>query len=197
MATKYDYKDLERQYVRGEMSIRQLCRDNGVKTWSTVSEYAKRNDWDEKRADFRSRLQEAEVKSVIEKRADALGKALDDGIMIANQALYAFLDSLKGHWVTDPESGDRAYVPGQTVSASEFVKILEKIMVLNGQVTSREAHLSLSAGGPDFTMEMFRDLAAAARAAGADADPVPSSPLPRLEGSREVDRGDRRGGGLR
>jgi hypothetical protein len=184
MASKYDYDKLERDYVYGTMSIRQLCKDNGISTWSTVSEYAKRNEWNEKREEYQQRQRENDIKSVVESRSVKLAGALDDAIMVANQAVYAFLDSLKDRWVTDPESKQRVFVPGQTVTAADFVKIMEKVMVLNGQFTSREAHVGMDL--TDVTMEMWRDLLRTSREHGAESRPVATSPLPRLEGARTV-----------
>jgi hypothetical protein len=190
MATKYDYQTLERQFVQGTMSVRQLCKDNDIATWSTVHEYAKRNAWNEKRERYQERLREAETKTLVERRADQLGKALDDSVTVAVQAIWTFLDSLRDRWVTDPESGKRVLIPAQTIGASDFVKIMEKLMVLNGQATSREARVGLTLTGevsPDqVTMEMLRELAATARERGADIKPSTSSPLPRVAGPRQV-----------
>jgi len=182
VAKKYDHQDLERQFVHGTMSMRQLCRDNGISTWSTVSVYAKRNGWLEKREEFQQKLREAESRVVVENRAAKLASALDDAIMVANQAVYTFLDSLKDRWVSLPGASEPVLIPAQQIAAGDFVKILEKIMLLNGQVSSREAHLSMEVSADQLTMEMLRDLADAARQAGADTRPVISSPLPRLEG---------------
>jgi hypothetical protein len=188
-ATKYDYDELEQQYVRGTMSIRQLCRDNDIKTWSTVSEYAKRNVWDEKREHFQTQLAEAETRVLVQKRADDLAKSLDDAVQVGTAAIWSFFDSLKDRWVEDPDGGKSIFVPAQTISAGDFVKIMEKLMVLNGQASSRDAHMGLNINVNDpagITMEMLRDLASAARSAGADTRPAPTSPLPRSDGARQV-----------
>ena len=49
---KYDYDALERQYIQGTMSLRELCRMNGIETWSTVAEQAKKREWDKRREEF-------------------------------------------------------------------------------------------------------------------------------------------------
>lgn len=186
--TKYDYPELEKQFVyaEDELSIRKLCEINGIKTWSTVSEYAKRNGWREKRAEVQRRQQEANIQKVVDTRADKLAKALDDAIMVANQAIYAFWDSIRERWVVDPDTGQRVFVPArQDIPPADFVKILEKVMVLNGQFTSREARVEIDVSATT-DMEMLRELLSAAKSAGAEADPVAASPLPRLEGARKV-----------
>lgn len=179
---KYDYAELERQFVFGEMSIRELCRSNGIKTWSTVSEFAKRNNWLEKREDYQRRQAEATLQKIVDTRAENLAKALDTGIMISEQAMYSFLDSLKDRVVRRPD-GEEVLVLGQTIPARDFVMILEKIMVLNGQFTSREQHVSADLTNA-LSMEALRDILDAARSQGGDiGGEASSSPLPRLEGA--------------
>ena len=85
------------------------------------------------------------------------------------------------------------YLDGRIARArglvSDFGKIMEKLMVLNGQASSRDAHMGLNINVNDpagITMEMLRDLASAARSAGADTRPAPTSPLPRSDGARQV-----------
>lgn len=192
--TKHDYLSLERQYVEGRMSIRELCRQNDIKSWSAVSSYAKKHVWDDKRVEFQRRLRERETavvtQRIAEKRADIVEQALDDAISVANKAVFAFLDSLEDRWVEDPQTGQRVLVPGQQIPPGDFVKIMQQIMVLNGQPTKREAHLGLSLTGEltpeQATMELLRDVAAAARAGGARTGPTGTSPLPRSERARQV-----------
>lgn len=192
--TKHDYLSLERQYVEGRMSIRELCRQNDIKSWSAVSSYAKKHVWDDKRVEFQRRLRERETavvtQRIAEKRADIVEQALDDAISVANKAVFAFLDSLEDRWVEDPQTGQRILVPGQQIPPGDFVKIMQQIMVLNGQPTKREAHLGLSLTGEltpeQATMELLRDVAAAARAGGARTGPTGTSPLPRSERARQV-----------
>lgn len=179
---KYDYPDLEQQFVFGDMSIRALCKENGITTWSTVNDYAKRNNWMQKREDYQRRQAEANIQKVIDTRAERLAAALDDGISIANKAMFSFLDSLEDRIVKKPD-GEEFIVLGQQIPAKDFVLILEKIMVLNGQFTSREEHVSADLTGA-LTMEALRDILDAARAAGATTgSEAGASPLPRLEGA--------------
>lgn len=180
---KYDYSSLERQFIYGTMSIRQLCKDNDIPTWSTVSTYAKRNSWVEKREAYQQKQRESNDKVVAASRADKLAEALDSAIMVANQAVFAFFDSLRDRWVTDPETNKRVFIPAQQIEAGDFVKIMEKLMLLNGQFTSREAHV---VGEIPMDMETLRDILGSARERGANARPVASSPLPRSSGPREV-----------
>jgi hypothetical protein len=185
---KHDYDTLERQYVQGTMSLRELAKDHGIAAHSTVAAVARRRKWGEKRADFAAKLRNKETEVVVAKRADILAKALDDAIGVANRAIFAFLDSLSDRWVEDPKTGTRTLVTAQIIEASDFVKLMDKLMVLNGSPTKREEHLGLNitadADSSQPALEVLRDIIAATR--GADAAPTSSSPLPRSEAARKV-----------
>ena len=192
-ATKHDYHMLEREFVEGDESIRALCRRHDIKSWSSVSAFAKKNVWEDKRVEFRRMLvvkqNEAVSKKMAEGRAEKVAKALDDALMVSNKALFTFLDSLEDRWVTSPETGKQFLIPAQVIEASDFVKIFDRIMVLNGQPTKREAHMGLSLSGDieNAPVELLRDVISLARERGVQSGPSGgSSPLPRIEGARKV-----------
>jgi len=62
----HDYALLEREFVTGEMSLRELCRRHGIVAHSAVIVQARRGGWAEKRRTYRAR---ASAK-YIEQRAD-------------------------------------------------------------------------------------------------------------------------------
>lgn len=194
-ATKHDYLKLERQFVEGSMSIRELCRQNDINSWSTVNSYANKHAWNEKRQKFQDDLREKESSAVATKmaegRADLIAQALDDGLRVANKAMFTFLDSLEDRWVKNPKTGELVLIPAQLIEAGDFVKIFDKIMVLNGQPTKREAHVGLNVSGdltPENTpVELLRDVIALARERGVESGPSGgASPLPRSERARKV-----------
>jgi hypothetical protein len=189
---KYPYDEMELAFVQGTMSVRQLCKDFDVPTWSTVNAYARRNGWDDKRTEYQKKLREANQGIVVRKRADELSEALDDAVMVSRKAIYAFLDSLEDRWVEDPETGKRMLIPAQIVTPQDFVRITEKLQVLSGQPSDRTAHMGLNLTGdvtdqPDLTMELIRDAVTAAKSAGATGERnTGQSPLPRSETARKV-----------
>jgi hypothetical protein len=194
-ATKHDYHLLEREFVEGDESIRALCRRHGVKSWSAVSSFAKKNAWEAKRAEFKHMLvvkqNEAVSTKMAEGRAEKVAKALDDALMVGNKALFTFLDSLEDRWVKNPETGKTHLIPAQVIDAGDFVKIFDRIMVLNGQPTKREAHTGLTLTGeiaPETApVELLRDVISLARERGVESGPTGGdSPLPRIEGARKV-----------
>jgi len=187
---RWDYEDLERQFVHGTMSLRALCRDNGIKSWSTVTAYAQRHGWLLKREEAEEVARKHENQAVAQRRAMTMVKALDDAVGIGSKAMWAFFDSLEPRWFTDPESGERSFVPPQQVTPRDFVEIVRQLALMDGQPTSREAHLGITMNGEfdtrNLPMEFLREVAALARERGANTESGGSSPLPRIEGARQV-----------
>jgi hypothetical protein len=184
-----DYPALRHQFVVGDLTIRALCRENGIdRSWSTVARRAKEEDWERKRAQFRS-LEEAKTyEMVAEKRAHLIAQIGEDLLTAIQGSVLKFLDGLEGKWVNDPVSGTRQYVPGITVNPSDLAKMIDKFQLLAGGATSREEHLGINLHGDlaDLPAELLRELSAVARAKGAGSGPMGQSPVPRLEGARQV-----------
>ena len=45
----HDYRLMEREYISGDMSLRELCRRHGISSHSLVVDQAKKRKWQEKR----------------------------------------------------------------------------------------------------------------------------------------------------
>jgi len=188
-ATRYDYDALERQYVQGSMSLRALCEMNGITTWSVVTYRAKQFDWARKRETFQETIKHKDLEIVAGKRAAKLEQLTDDIIDTIHAAIFRFVEGMADR-VVKGEDGE-FLIPGTPVMASDLVKLIDKVQLLKGQPTSREMKLGLSLHGElddptQLPRELLRELAHAAREAGAGTSTGGSSPLPRIEGARSV-----------
>lgn len=190
--SKYDYQALERQYIAGTMSVRELCRMNDIGTWSTVHEQAKLRDWDRKRAEYQEMVSHREMEVVSGKRAAKLEQLTDTIIDTIHAAIYRFVEGMTDRVVVGPE-GVQHVIPGTPVVASDLVKLIDKVQLLKGQPTAREVTLGLGlnlngtiSDPSQLPPELLRELAHAAREAGAGTATGGHSPLPRVEGPRKV-----------
>lgn len=190
--SKYDYDSLERQYIQGTMSIRELCRLNDIKTWSTVNERAKSREWDKKREEFQEMLRSKELEVLTDKRAQKLEQLTDDVIDVISAAVFRFVEGLQDREIKTSDGGVLV-VPGMQVTPADLVKLIDKLLLLKGQPTKREMVLGLGLNANlDITdpsqlpPELLRELARAAREAGAGTATGGHSPLPRIEGARKV-----------
>lgn len=169
--TVHDYELLERQYITSEVSIRQLCAQNGITNWSTVSQQAKKREWERKRAAFKEKAFEADITQMAHKRAIKLQQTFEDAIDVIDAAFLKMADDMAKDKIV--------------VTPGDIAKLIDKLQLLTGGVTSREEvrNLNLTA---DLPPELLRDIQNTARANGAGGRSVGQSPLPVAEGPRQV-----------
>jgi hypothetical protein len=179
--TKHDYPKLRLEYIQSEISIRELCKRNDIKNWSTVNAMKVKEDWDKAREEFRERVAEREIGALVDARMRTTAEIHQELLVAIRHAVRRFIKDL----AADKEEG-------QTVSARDIMGMIDKFLLLTGQATSRSEskNLDLHAitgfddvlrGAPP---DLLRELAEVARSNGAGAKPVGSGPLIVLEGTR-------------
>ena len=185
---KYDYQTIKREYVTGNTSLRGLAEKHGLATNSTISVIAKREDWDRERAEFRDLEQQRMHDAVAEKRAQKIAEIESDILETIHAAVIQLAISLQDRIVDDPVSGGKRFIPAQQVTPDGLTKLVDKFLVMSGQVTNREAYLGLTitAGAEDIPRDVLRGLRSLAAQQGAGTGPVGQSPLPRITGPKQV-----------
>ena len=181
--TKYDYPALKQEYVTSprKISIRALCVEHGIKTWSTVATRARKDKWSDARDQYNAMLEARSIEVAVDQEAVKIATIRKDTLEVIHGAVLKMGMDLEDHWVEDPKDPTHMqFVPGTRVRPDEIVRLIDKFLVMSGQVTERTAKLGLSVDvdPDDIPIELARELAAAARAAGAGAGPVGQSPLP-------------------
>ena len=135
-ARKHDYKTLEREYVTTDISIRALCKKHDIKGYSSVAQYARENDWENKRADIMGRKAEKVAKRVSDQLAEAevslVEVVREEWLTVIRAATYKFAEDLKD--------------PTYKVRVPDLIQLIDKGLVLLGEPSSRteERHLALS-----------------------------------------------------
>lgn len=167
----HDYELLERDFITSDLSVRQLCENHGIANWSTVHAQAKRRKWLEKRKQFKDKAFEHSIEALAEKRAIKQAELLDASIDVTLATLYKMAENLRS--------------PDYIVTPQDLVKIIEKVQLLTGGVTSREEIRAFNFD-TQLPPELLRELARAAREGGAGAKPVGQSALPIAAGPRKV-----------
>lgn len=177
---QYDYSLMQHEYVTSDASLRDLAAKFGVKSPSSVSAYARRHGWDEKRAAFRATQEEAIAEAVAAQRAQKIAEMERDFFSTVHAAIIKMGLDLEDRWETDPKSGERVFVKGQTVTPEGLTKLIEKFMVMTGGVSSREAHVGLdvTVGPEQLPPEVLRGLRRVAIEQGAGTASSGRSPLP-------------------
>jgi len=181
--TKHDYPALKREYVTSpdDISIRALCEKHGISAWSTVAERARKDHWNDEREAYKAQIEEKTITLAANTEALKIAEMRADTLEVIHGAILKMGADLQDRWVEDPKDPDHmVLIPGQTVTPDAVTKLIDKFLVMSGQVTERTASLGLGVAvdARDLPLDLARELHTAAKAAGAGAGPVGRSPLP-------------------
>jgi hypothetical protein len=174
----HDYAALEIEYVQSDITIRELARSHGIKSWSSVNTQKNKRGWDDKREAYRIRLGDQQVNVMVRARLATVATIHDELLTAIRAAIHRY--------VADVQKQDGA----QAVSARDLMGLIDKFLLLTGQATSRSEsrNLDLHAGFDtifrDAPPELLREFAELARVNGAGAQPMGRGPLVVLEGTR-------------
>lgn len=184
---QYEYEPLRMAYVEHGTSFRQLAESVGAAP-STIAAYAKRHDWEAQRERYVQIEQERSVEYLAEKRAEKIAVIESDFLEMFHASVISLGHNLKDRWVTDPESGNRHFVRGQQVDPVGLTKLMDKFLLITGNVTSREAHVgvNLNLQAEDIPRDVQRELRQLALEQGAGKGAVGQSPLPSISGAKQV-----------
>lgn len=155
-----DYAPLEERYVTGDMSIRELAHDVG-KSWSTVAAWARKHEWAEKRASYRSAVATRAMTTAMEASAIDAATIREENIAAMRATVYEYVDNLKAHKVH--------------VGTKEVTLAIDRLLLLMGEATERKETRTVDSLGDDISAEDLRDIVRLARAravAGGVAEPT-------------------------
>lgn len=178
--TRYDYVALKQEYITTDVSVRELCRKNGIRTWSTVNERKKAEGWDELRQQYRDQLTVREVGALVDARIQTIAEIHDELLYAIRVAVRRFTNDRLRETNPDP------------VSARDLMGLIDKFQLLTGGATDRTETRNLNVGFDlagllrDAPPDLLRELAELARSNGAGAQSVGRGPLVVLEGTRSA-----------
>lgn len=186
MNRKHDWDEIEKQYISGEMGLRELARMNGIVNHSLVMAQSGRRDWARKRAEFRATTTEkalAYMTTDEAKRIAKESKVRDNAIDLIDEAISKMRSQMQettvrfrnNEWVEEPLI---------VVKPADVALLIDRLNVLFGRPSTiseeRSLGVSLSARGTAGT-DLLRGIVEATRGlapAGAE-----RSPLPRIGGT--------------
>ena len=157
MAYSYDYDFLEREYIKGDMSIRKLCRTHDIKGFSAVATYAREHGWNDKRAAIVARKEVLTIEKVAEKLATEESSMLmtvrDEMLTVVRAALYKFSNDLAE--------------PDYHIAPRDLIELMKQGLLLIGEPTERteEKSMALSGNLAELPADLLAELAGAIRSA--------------------------------
>ena len=188
-STKFDYDTMRHEYLTTDVSLRALAEKNGA-SFGAVAAYARRHGWDDARAKFRVLQEEKSLEAFADRRAQKVADMERDAFEVIHAAILKMGLDMEDRWVTDEVTGERRFIQGMLITPEALTRLLDKYLVMTGNVTDRRANLGLNvavgAGESGIPREVLRELRDLALTKGAGGKPMGQSPLPRIEGAKQV-----------
>lgn len=175
---QHDYADLRKQYVSTPgLSIRELCKRNEIKGYSTVNQVKNREEWDKLRESFQTQLAEGEVGKLVTARLQLVADIHEELLLAVRHAVRRFIADVSA--ATDP----------QPVSARDLMGMIDKFLLLSGSTPHRTESRNLDAHSFTFDglfegapPDLLQQLAELAGERGSQQQPVGRGALVVLEG---------------
>jgi predicted DNA-binding protein YlxM (UPF0122 family) len=145
---KWDPKQVEKEYVTSDLSIRELARRNGV-SQSSMAKHARDNDWAGKRTAYKASLSRQTYEKMAAEIADQEGIIREENILVMRATLRRYAEALAAGEVN--------------VTTKDAVEAVKTIAFLMGEPDSgkRDADTARTVSKPD--AEHLRRIAEAAR----------------------------------
>ena len=176
MNKRHPYRDMEREYVTTDISIRELCRRHDIRSHSPVVDQAKKHKWAEKREQYQAKESDAFMSRHAARHADRLAEIHDKALDVIEEALDKFSSDMRA---TEKKriDGEWVEVPVMRLKPKDVAILLDRLMVLFEKPSVISQHQGLTVTS-ELSAESLREFIEATREM-AGPSPMEESPLPR------------------
>ena len=91
----HPYRELEREYITTDISIRELCRKHGITAHSAVVDQAKKRGWAKKREQYQSKASDAYIEQHAARHADRQASIRDKALDAIDESITKFRKDLR------------------------------------------------------------------------------------------------------
>jgi hypothetical protein len=188
MNKKFDYDALERAYIQGDMSLRELAETVGMKNHSLIMRQSKKREWARKRQEYRDRADETALTVMADKRGNYLAReaAVKDNVVGAIDDMVTRLREDLTKTKTVIVNGVPEQQPLVRVTPNHIGMLIDKVQVIFGKpstITEDRTFGATVTGEAD--PDLLRRFVEATRGVGLDSGPTAESPLPVAPEPRE------------
>lgn len=185
---KYDYDLLERKYISGDMSLRELAKEHGMHH-SLVMEASKRRKWAEKRETFRSQATKSAATFMADRHAMRQVREMevrDKAIDVIDEAfdkLRADMKATERKLVND----EWVEVPVYRLRPQEVVMLIDRMNVIFGKPSqiTEERNLGINVDTGRLDPSALAEFIERTRGVGPVGGGSSASPIPRADRTRE------------
>ena len=154
--TKVDYPQLEREYIVAEErpSLRAIAKREGLSN-STISDYARKNDWDGKRASYQRRLLDEFIDTTAVKNAKRLARLSELTVDVLEGSLARFGEELTQHLDDDGNPNGKEPIFVSPKDALDTIRVIRELAAFSGRSAEEKSD------SPNITVNLGSDLIAA------------------------------------
>ncbi len=177
MNKRHQYRDMEREYITSDISIRELCRRHGISAHSVVVDQSRKHDWVAKREAYRARESESFIDKYADRMADRMAEISDKILDAVDEAITKFRQDMKATKAVRQPDGSITEEPAWFMTPKDLCLLIDRFEVLfeRPSVISQHQGLAVSTELPP---DALRDFIEATRGRG-EPSRMEVSPLPR------------------
>ena len=177
MNKRHPYRDMEREYITSDISIRELCRKHGITAHSLVTVQAKKLKWAEKLEQYQAKESDAFMSRHAARMADRQAEIHDKFRDTVEEALDKFCVDLKATKSVRQPDGSIVEMPAWYMTPRDLCMLIDRFEVLFGKPSAITQHQGLSVTS-ELPVDALREFIEATRET-AGPPPMEESPLPR------------------
>jgi len=177
MNKRHPYRDMEREYITTDISLRELCRRHGISAHSLVVDQAQKHDWAAKRAAYRAKADQSFINRYADRMADRQAEISDKAIDTIDLALDKFRSDLKATKLVRQPDGSITEQPAWYMTPKDLAMLIDRFEVLFGRPSVISQHQGLSVTS-ELSVDSLRDFIEATRGRAGPSS-MEESPLPR------------------
>ena len=173
---RHPYRDMEREYITSQISLRALCRKHNITAHSLVTVQAKKRKWAEKREQYQAKESDAFMSRYAARQADRVAEVRDKALDVIEEALDKFASDMHATEMKRID-GEWVEVPVMRLKPKDVATLIDRLQVLFEKPSVISQHQGLSVTS-ELSAESLREFIEATRER-AGPSPMEESPLPR------------------
>jgi hypothetical protein len=128
-----DYRALEREYITGDMSLRELCRRHGTTAHSAVMVQARQGNWAAKRQAFRERASATYITTRADGAAIREAQVRDHAVEAIDEAITRFRADLRSTKQVVLADGTITEEPVVRITPRDLAVLIDRLQILFGR----------------------------------------------------------------
>ena len=177
MNKRHPYRDMEREYITTDISLRELCRKHDITAHSLVTVQAEKGKWAEKREQYQAKESDVFMSRYAARQADRQAEISDKFLDATDQALDKFMADLKATKLVRQPDGSIVEMPAWYMTPRDLCLLIDRFEVLFAKPSVISQHQGLTVTS-ELSAESLREFIEATRET-AGPSPMEESPLPR------------------